>query len=204
MNEHDDLSRALHAMVDHEPTGQAPVPELMRRGRAAARNRVAGRSVTALGAVAVVGVGTAVAVAGTGGSPQHGTEKRPPAGTRSPAANPSIQLASAVEKTKNTTFRVRDFNKGNEPGHESHCVGAYDPRQQAGASYFYEDGKKAEEIRAIHGDYYVWSAPHTSGPTGWRKVDFKAYSADLKKGGFKGDPADTFYCGGRTATMRAC
>lgn len=117
-------------------------------------------------------------------------------------ADPSIKLASAVEKTKNTTFQVRDFNKGNEPGYKSYCVGAYDPSQRAGVSKFYENGNKVQEIRAIRDDYYVWSAVGTSAPSGWRQVDLKAYKARLKKGGFKGDPTDSFYCGGRTATMR--
>ena len=79
MNEHDDLSRALHDLVDHQSVGDAPVPELLRRGRSAARARVAGRTATALGAVAVVGVGTAVAVAGTGNPAPHQTAKHPAA-----------------------------------------------------------------------------------------------------------------------------
>jgi hypothetical protein len=207
MNEHDDLSRALHDLVDHQSVGDAPVPELLRRGRSAARARVAGRTATALGAVAVVGVGTAVAVAGTGNPAPHQTAKHPAAaGTRSSAsasaASPSIQLASAVEKTKNTTFQVRDFNEGDEPGHKSYCVGSYDPGQQVGSSTFYENGHKVQEIRAIRDDYYVWSAKGGSSPAGWQKIDLRSYRADLQKGGYKGDPTDTFYCGGRTATMR--
>ncbi|BCJ26366.1 hypothetical protein [Actinocatenispora sera] len=199
MNDRDDLSQALHNLVDHEPAGEAPVPELLRRGRSAARARVAGRTATALGAVAVIGVGAAVA--GTGGSPQHSTAKHPTGG-QSSVDSPHVELASAVEKTKNTSFRVRSFNDGNPPGEKSYCIGDYDPNQSVGSSNSYEAGAKVQEFRVIRGTYYVWSSSGGASPAGWRKVDFKKYSADLRKGGFKGDPADTFYCGGRTATLQ--
>jgi hypothetical protein len=205
MNEHDELARALHAMVDDQPVGAAPLADLVRRGRAAGRTRAVGRSAIAIGTVAVVGVGTAIGTSGhdDGGTARHraaGTSPRPSrtaGATHRPApATVPVRLVDAVAKTAGTSFQMESYADWSQRERGADCSGGWDPKRKVG--WMSVPGGAEPTVEIFGNDIYERAPVGGAGSRDWQRYDPKDYTKD----GNEPPPRDSFYCGGEdTATM---